>query len=281
MKPNPAGAIVPAAKEFDGVNGGSVDYAMTAFAYWKDKFPAAGLFTFTVAGLSPFEQLLWHLQGGGKELAQEMVKDYKVILVPGFIGPQEIFLSTTKPLKTVADIKGLKIRTAGDDGALFARMGASVVSMAPGEVYEGMKRGVIDAFQLSTPASDLSLAMNEVVKYIYLSAERQPSEYHAYLFNKDVWAKLPDDLKGLIEECTLAECNRFMALMSKLDKEAVDKYKAYGVGVAPIPKDIEDEVIKQADIFYKEESAKDPFFAKVYQSQRDFQKSIRSTFSRL
>jgi TRAP-type mannitol/chloroaromatic compound transport system substrate-binding protein len=144
-----------------------------------------------------------------------------------------------------------------------------------------MKRGVIDAFQLSTPASDLSLAMNEVVKYIYLSAERQPSEYHAYLFNKDVWAKLPDDLKGLIEECTLAECDRFMALMSKLDKEAVDKYKAYGVGVATIPKDIEDEVIKQADIFYKEESAKDPFFAKVYQSQRDFQKSIRSTFSRL
>jgi TRAP-type mannitol/chloroaromatic compound transport system substrate-binding protein len=61
----------------------------------------------------------------------------------------------------------------------------------------------------------------------------------------------------------------------------VDKYKAYGVGVATIPKDIEDEVIKQADIFYKEESAKDPFFAKVYQSQRDFQKSIRSTFSRL
>jgi len=281
LKPNPSGAIVPASKEFDGVHGGSLDYAMTAFAYWKDKFPAAGLFTFTVNGLSPTEQLLWHLGGGGKELAQEMVKDYKVILVPGWIGTQEIFLSTTKPLKSLADIKGLKIRTAGDDGVLFSRMGASVVSLATQEVYESTKRGVIDGYQLSTPANDYSLAMHEVIKYAYLSSVRQPSEYHTILFNKDVWAKLSDADKALIEESVLAEAWRYMALITRLDREALDKYKAYGVQVANIPKDIEDEVSKQAEIFYAEESAKDPFFAKIYKSQRDFQKAMRESFTRL
>lgn len=282
MKPQPAGGIVPATKEFDGIHGGSLDYAMTAFAYWTDKFPAAGMFTFTVGGLSPVEQLLWHLEGGGKELAQKMVKDYNVILVPGFISSAEIFLSTTKQLKTVADIKGLKIRTAGDDGVMLSKMGAAVVSMPPGEVYEGMKRGVIDAYQLSTPAVDYSMAMHEVVKFIYISGVRQPSEYHAYLFNKDVWNnKLTDDLKVLIQDAILAEAWRYYAMITKLDIEALGKYKAYGVTVAPIPKEIEDELVKQADIFYADKAAKDPLSAEVIKSMRDFQKAMKDSFPRL
>jgi len=282
LKPQPAGGIVPATKEFDGIHGGSLDYAQTAFAYWKDKFPAAALFTFTVAGLSPVEQMLYHLQGGGKELAQKMVQDYNVILVPGWIGSAEIFLSTTKPLKSVADIKGLKIRTAGDDGVLFSRMGAAVVSMASGEVYEAMKRGVIDSFQLSSPAVDYSMAMHEVAKYIYISPVRQPSEYHAWLFNKNVWNnKLTNDLRALIEDEALAEAWRYYALITKMDTEALEKYKAYGCVVAPIPKDIEDEMVKQAETFYKEEAAKNPLFNEIYTSITTFQKKMREGFPRL
>jgi len=282
LKPQPAGGIVPATKEFDGIHGGSLDWAQTAFAYWKDKFPAAGLFTFTVGGLTPVEQMLWHLQGGGKELAQKMVKDYNVILMPGWIGSAEIFLSTTKPLKTVADIKGLKIRTAGDDGVLFAKMGAAVVSLPSGEVYEAMKRGVIDSYQLSSPAVDYSMAMHEVAKYIYISPARQPSEYHAWLFNKDVWnTKLTDDLRALIEDAALAEAWKYYALITKMDSEAVAKYKAYGVAVAPIPKEIEDEMAKQADIFYKEQAAKDALFNEIYTSLTTFQKTIRESAARL
>lgn len=282
LKPQPAGGIVPATKEFDGVHGGSLDYALTAVTYWMDKFPAAGLFTFTIGGLSPVEQMLWHLQGGGNDLLQRMIKDYNVITVPGFIGSPEIFLSTTKPLKTLADVKGLKIRTAGDDGVCFTKMGASVVSMPPGEVYEGMKRGVIDAFQLSTPAVDYSMAMHEVVKNIYLSPVRQPSEYHAYLFNKDVWNnKLPADLKVLIQDAILAEAWQYYALITKLDRVAVEKYRAYGVTVAPIPKEIEDEMVKQAEALYAERSAKDAFYAEVLKSMRDFQKAVKEFFPRL
>ena len=281
LKSNPAGAIVPAAKEFDGVNGGSLDYAMTAYTYWKDKFPAAGLFTFTVAGLSPVEQMLWHLQGDGNALSNEMIKGYNVYLIPGFIGSAEIFLSTSKPIKSLADIKGLKIRTAGDDGVLFARMGAAVVSLPSGEIYESMQRGVIDSFQCSSPAVDYSMSLQEVAKYIYLSGTRQPSEFHSYLINTDSWAKLPDDLKGFLQDTILAEAWRYYALITKMDSEAVQSYKDYGCNVAPIPKDVEDEIVRQAEIYYNEEAAKDAFFAKVLKSQRDFQKAIREAFPRL
>ena len=43
MKVQPAGAVVPATKEFDGVDRGVVDCAQTSYMYWLDKFPAAGL----------------------------------------------------------------------------------------------------------------------------------------------------------------------------------------------------------------------------------------------
>lgn len=281
MKYHPAGAIAPAAEEFDAVHDGSLDYAMTAFTYWKDKFPAAGPFTFMVAGLSPIEKLAWYLTGGGKELADRMIVGYNVKLLPGVCATPEIFLSSSKPLETLDDIKGLKIRTAGDDGEIFSAMGAAVVFTPSGEVYEAMQRGVLDAFQLSSPAVDWTMATQEVADYIYLSGVRQPAEYHSFLFNTNSWAELPDDLKALVEQCCLAEAIRYYTWMMANDIEAVKKFKDYGTNIEPASKIIEDELVRQAEIFYDEKAAGDPFFAEVINSLREFQKIYREAWARL
>jgi len=280
-EPNPAGSIVPAMKEFDGVDAGLLDYGETAFTYWKDKFPAAALFTFRVAGLSPIESLIWYVDGGGAALAEKMISGYNVKLLPGVCCPPEIFLSSSKELNSMADLKGLKIRTAGDDGEMLSRMGAAVVSLPSGEIYESMQRGVIDAYQCSSPAVDWTLSLQEVADYIYISGARQPAEYHSILVNTKAWAELPDDLKVLFEEENLAEAIRYYIYMTGADIEALEMYKDYGCTVQPIPKDIEDELMKQAEIFYDEKSAEDALFAEVLESQRAFQKAYREGFPRL
>jgi len=68
-----AGAIAPAAKEFDGVDSGLLDYASSSFSYLRDKFLAAPLFDYQIGGLSPMETLIWQITGGGLELSQEMI----------------------------------------------------------------------------------------------------------------------------------------------------------------------------------------------------------------
>jgi TRAP-type mannitol/chloroaromatic compound transport system substrate-binding protein len=275
------GALVPQAKEFDAIDSRVLDWGLTAYAYWKDKFNAAAMFTFTVAGLSPAEQILWHLVGGGDELAQRMVEGYDVKLFTGQATPPETFLYSSKEIKSVADIKGLRIRTAGDDGEIFTRMGASVVFLPGGEVYEAMQRGVIDAFQTTYPAGDYSQGRHEVAQYIYLSPARQPAEFHSYLVNTDSWASLPDDLKALLEDAFLASAWRTYADVTWVDTEAVDKFIEYGNTVGPIPKDVEDEMVRLADEFYREQSAEDPFFAEVYDSITAFQQRYRTAYARL
>jgi len=247
---------------------------------WTRTYPQAGLFHVTVGGLSAVEMMMWTLQKGGLEKCQEMLSDSNIHLLPAFFTTPEIFLNTTKELKTADDVAGLKIRTMGDDGAMFAEMGAAVVSMPGGEVYEAMQRGVIDSFQYSTPATDLSVGLNEVCDYVYISGVRQAMDFHYFTVSKDSWAELPDDLKVLVSEACLAEAWKYYSQLATEDVEAIQAYKDYGVTVSPAPQDLIDELLRQADIFYSEKAANDAFYAEVYNSQMDYMKGLRQTFVR-
>jgi TRAP-type mannitol/chloroaromatic compound transport system substrate-binding protein len=280
-KLHPADALVPATQEFDGIDGGVIQVGLGAVAYWKDKFPAAGFFTFTVAGLSPMESMLWWNFGGGKDLCHEMIADYDVIAFSGEITPPEVFLQSTKPLDTLDDIKGLRIRTGGDDGEIFDRMGASVVFMPAGEIYEGIQRGVLDAAQASTPAIDWSLSLQEVCDYMYLSGVRQPTDWSVVTVKKSAFKALPDDLQAIVEAEMGAMTPRFYGWLTQRDSEAMVDFKEYGTNIAPASKEIVDELARQAKIFYAEKAAEDPFMAEVLQSIWDFQELYRELYDRL
>jgi TRAP-type mannitol/chloroaromatic compound transport system substrate-binding protein len=283
MKCNPADAIVPATKEFDGVDSGAIDYAMTAYGYWTDKFPAAQLFTYQVGGLSPMEAAAWQLIGGGNELAMEMITGYNVKLLTGVILPPEIFLWTHKELKSPADMKGLKYRSGGgDEPTIFGEyLGTAGVFMPTGEIYESMQRNVIDGFQCSSPGTDYSLGFQEVAEYCWLSPIRQPSEFHSYLFNTESWAALPDDLKVLVEEMCLATGLENYTYMMVEDVKALAKIKEYGTNVLPVPKSIEDAILAATADYYAKKKAEDPFMAKVLDSVDAFKATYREAYQRL
>jgi TRAP-type mannitol/chloroaromatic compound transport system substrate-binding protein len=283
VKSNPADAISPAAKEFDGVNAGVLDFAMTAYGYWTDKFPASQLFTYQIAGLSPMEHAAWHLVGGGDELAHEMIAGYDVKLLTGVILPPEIFLWTHKELKSPADMDGLKYRSGGgDEPTIFGDyLGTAGVFMPTGEIYESMQRGVIDGFQCSSPAVDYSMGFQEVADYCWLSPIRQPAEFHSYLVNTDSWAELPDDLKVLVEEMCLATGLEHYTYMMREDVLAIDKLKEYGTNVLPVPASIEEAIVEASEDYYAEKKAEDPMIAKVMDSIEAFQSTYREAYQRL
>lgn len=283
MRCNPADAIVPATKEFDGIDGGALDYALTAYGYWTDKFSAAQLFTYQIAGLSPMEHAAWHLVGGGDELAAEMIAGYNVKLLTGSILTPEVFLWTHKELKSPADMKGLKYRSGGgDEPTIFGEyLGTAGVFMPTGEIYESMQRNVIDGFQCSSPAVDFSMGFQEVAEYCWLSPIRQPAEFHSYLFNTKSWAELPDDLKVLVEEMCLATGLEHYTYMMREDITAIAQLKEYGTNVLPVPASIEQAIIEAADDYYAKKKAEDPMIAKVMNSIDAFKKTYREAYQRL
>ena len=280
MKPFTGGSLVPANEEIDGVDSGFLDFSYESSSWWRDKWEAAGLFNFQVAGLSPVEMNMW-MASGGMEYFQEMVDSGGVNahLVAGVTSTPEIFMSTNTELKKLSDLEGLKIRTGGDDGVILSRMGMAVVSVPPGEIYEAMQRGVIDAFQLSSPYVDWTgFSTQEIADYIYLSPVRQPCEFVVYTVNQDKWAELPDDLKALMKAVIMEEAWTYLTENATNDSEYVQKYIDYGTNVAPCPTDIEDEMLKQADIYYNEKAAADAFYNEVYSSITSFRDSYRAAF---
>jgi len=192
-------------------------------------------------------------------LMNKMMEGFNVLTFPGALSPlpEEVFLHSKKEIKTAGDIKGLKIRASGDAGEVLNIMGASVVFLPGGELYEAMQRGTIDAFEYSTLASNWDMHFNEIAEYVILSPSRAPSDPQCFFVNKDSWEKLPDDLKRLVQDLidkwTQAQ-HEYLVYQSML---ALDKFKEYGCTVYKLPPEVEEALSTEAKKYYEEKAAKE------------------------
>jgi len=253
------GSVVPATQELNGVSEGVLDMCYTCPMYNLDKWPAAGLISSRPGGLPGEALRTWFNYGGGAELMNKMIEGFNVLTFPGALSslPEEVFLHSKREIKTAADIKGLKIRASGDAGEILNRMGASVVFLPGGELYEAMQRGTIDAFEYSTLASNWDMHFNEIAKYVILSPSRAPSDPQCFYVNKNSWEKLPDDLKQLVQDeidkWTQAQ-HEFLVYQSIL---AIDKFKEYGCEVYKLPQEVEEALSSEAKKYYAEKAAQE------------------------
>jgi len=233
--------------------------------------------------MSPMEAMSWFREGGGYDLGEEMISGYNVQLVRngGWMGPPEAFLSTNKELKTAADLKGMKIRGAGDGAEILSNMGASMVMMPAGEVFESMSRGVIDGFEVASPTLNWDLGLQEAADYLYLSGVRQPYEYNPFIINKQIWDGLPADLKAIIGEVNEAETIRAYDELIRKDLEAIANFQAYGTNVMRVPSAIEVAYLQTAKEFYAKKSAADPFIKKVLDSYWGWQGRVAEYWAKL
>ncbi len=105
-------------------------------------------------------------------------------------------IGTTKPVKTLADLKGMKIRAVGIYADYVRALGATPVSIPYGEMYMALKMGTIDGF-LASSGSLVSNKLGEVVKYYLLPTTN--SIGFVVAANKKAWDALPADLKTMLE----------------------------------------------------------------------------------
>ncbi len=280
IKAYSGGSVAPAGKEFDAAESGLIDIGVETGSWLKDRWPYADLFTYRTASMTALEMLLWNEVGGGLELAREEVQDSNVYVFNGLPMTPEIFLSSTKPINSPADLDGLRIRTAGGgiDGVAFAEAGASIVSIAGGEVYESVQRGVLDAFQYSSPSMDYSNAFYEIVDYVYMSPVRQPTDYHYYYINKDSYDELPADLQELLQLALRRHGMEFFMNQAQEDTVALAFYRDYGITIEPMAKSVEDLLSEVAAVEYAKLAAEYPFAKKVIESQDAFYAKIREAF---
>ena len=268
----PAGAVVKAFQVMDAVNDGLIDAAHTVPVYWYGKHKAASLFgTGPVFGGSATTMLAWFNTGGGKELYRELTQDIMEMNIYGFLGfpmfaqPLGWF---KKPVTTAAELNGYKYRTVGLAADLMQKLGMSVAQLPGGEIVPAMERGVIDAFEFNNPSSDMRFGAQDVAKYYYLSSYHQASESFEFLFNKDFFDDLDDDLKAILQYGVDAASTTNTAMaMDNYSKDLQTLQTKDGVNVERTSTEILDAELKAWDQIIPE-LEKDPFMKKVLDSQR-------------
>ena len=132
---------MPAAEDANAVHNGVVDIAWTPPNYYANLLPEASAMAFTDVSPASLRK------NGGWDFLEELhAKKVNAYLLNAFGWGIKHHLYLVKPVKSLADIKGLKIRPAPGMQDFFAALGASNVSMMPGEVYTGLERHVIDGY---------------------------------------------------------------------------------------------------------------------------------------
>jgi len=266
------GSVVHPFQVFDGVHGGQLDAAHTVTVYWYGKHKAASLFgTGPVFGFNANEGLGWIYYGGGKELFDELQTQIMKVNIKSFFAmpmPTQPLGWFKKPVRSAADLKGLKYRTVGLAADLFQALGVSVAQLPGGEIVPAMERGVIDAFEFNNPTSDRRFGAQDVAKNYMLGSYHQATEYFEIMFNRTKFNALPKEHQAILQYAAeaVSSANEWkgMDYYSKDLQELISKDK---VTVLRTPKDVFEAQIKAWDGLI-EVLGRDPFMKKVMDSQK-------------
>jgi TRAP-type mannitol/chloroaromatic compound transport system substrate-binding protein len=184
----------------------------------------------------------WLYDGGGQQLWNEVYAPFGMVAMPcGNTGVQMTGWFK-KEIKTVADLKGLKMRIPGLAGRVYAALGVDVKLLPGGEIFPALERGVIDAAEFVGPFQDRKLGLHKAAKYYYTTGWHETATVSELLINKAAWDKLPKDLQAIVENAAAA-CNVISeAWCQRTNAEAMeDLIKNQGVIARPLP----DEVVKR------------------------------------
>ncbi len=264
------GELVPGLQVLDAVQNGTVQCGHTAPYYYWGKDPAFALGTAVPFGLNARQMNAWTLFGGGAELFREFYKTYNVYNIPcGNTGAQ-MGGWFRKEIKTVADLKGLKMRIGGFAGTVIAKLGAVPQQLAAGDIYPALEKGTIDAAEWVGPYDDEKLGFNKVCKFYYYPGWWEGGPELDLFVNTAEWAKLPKEYQNILEAACW-EANTWM--VAKYDAQnpaALKKLIGGGTQLRAFSKDIMVACYKASLEVYKEASEKSPHFKKLYESMAAF-----------
>ena len=272
-----AGQIVPAFEILDATHKKVIDGGHGVSYYWVGKSKAATLFSSTPAGPFGMDQIDfmgWLYEGGGLQMWWDFYqKELKlnVLSFPILPSSPQAFGWFKRPIKNLADLKGLKCRQTGIVNEIFQRMGMTTVNMPGGEIVPAAQRGVIDCAEWVGGIEDLRLGLPQVWKYHYTPGMHEPSVIGELMINTEVWAGLPAQNQEAIRSATSETFVRWWAKSQEQNADAIEEMRTkHGTVILRTPPDILIAFLKAWDEMAKEESAKSPFFKKVLDSQREY-----------
>ncbi len=260
----------------DMVNAGQYQMGHTASYYWKGIEPSTIFFTTMPFGMTAPEQYAWFYYGGGMELMQKVYAKHGVYSFPGGNTGVQMGGWFHKEIKSLDDLKGLKMRIPGFAGEVLSQLGVVVTNIAPGELYTSLERGNIDALEWVGPALDLKMGFQKIAPYYY-TGWHEPAGELQFLVNRKAFDELPKNLQEILVTAMKAEALDSYAHMYNDNAIGLASLRTDypEVKVKTFPPAILDALKKANQRLLDETAAKDPLFKEVLDSQRAYLAKVR------
>ncbi len=260
--------LVPAMQVFDACSASQIDAFHSGVYYWKGKNPAFSIFGGMPLGLLSDEMITWFKFGGGYALWRELYAKYNLYpLIGGTTGPQ-MGGWFKKEIKSLDDLKGLKMRIPGLGGEVMKKLGVNPVLLPAGEIYTALERGTIDATEWVGPALDSMMGFAKAAPYYY-TGWHEPGSILELTFNKARWEKLSAEHRAIItaasEEMTATMLQEFRYKNAKALQQLPKQ-----VQIKDFPPEFFPAAKKALAEVLAEQSAQSPDFKRVLESYQAF-----------
>ena len=266
------GEIVPPLQVVDAVQAGTVEIAHTAPYYFFGKDETFALGCAIPFGLNSRQMTAWMVEGNGLKLMREFYRNYNIISFPGGNTGAQMGGWYRKEIKSVADMKGLKIRIGGFAGRVVERMGAVPQQIAGGEIYSALEKGTIDAAEWVGPYDDQKLGFNKVAPNYYYPGWWEGGPQLDFFINTKAYDALSAEYKAVVEAASAVAHIEMQGRYDAKNPVALKQLVGSGTKLFRFPKDVMDAAFKESMAIYAELSAKNPNWKKVYEDYSSFRR---------
>ena len=205
--------LLSAPKIAAGVATGIADIGLSNLSYTRGRFPVMEIMDLPHG--FPSAWIAGHVANDFYEKFKPKDFDgYQVLMLS--TSPINVVQTLNKPVKTLADMRGLKLRGTGRLGDIVKALGATPIPIETPDLYDSLKRGVIEGALL--PLETLKgFKTGEVIKYVTASW-RVGSAYCFYVvMNKNKWNGLPSDVRKVITDFSMEFFERWTLEWNNID----------------------------------------------------------------
>jgi TRAP-type mannitol/chloroaromatic compound transport system substrate-binding protein len=270
----PPAALVPTFELLDGVGKRVVDMGYGAQVYWMGTFPFCqwtwGIpFAFDV--VDHYDYLWW--EAGLNNLVREAFATKNVFFLGPIYSDEWGATMCRKPIRSLKDYKGLKIRSFGIGAEIWKMNGAGIVRLPGEELYTGIATGVIDGANWGSPYGNVATKLHEVAKY-YCGPSLISYDMEDMFINMDSWKSLGKELQLALVAATRIFALERASYSTYLSCLAIGQMKKAGVTLLELPKEEVEQMKKLTWELLPKLTKKDPYVDRAMKIIMDTKKVI-------
>jgi TRAP-type mannitol/chloroaromatic compound transport system substrate-binding protein len=276
-----AGELAPPLEVFTAVARGRAEIghgcaACWSDSGWKDQGKSAPFFSNVPFGMTAQELNGWLYRGGGMELWVESYARFG--LVPAPVGNTGMQMGGwfNKEIRTVEDLKGIRMCIPGVGAEVLARVGGTPVTLAGGALLAALQAGDIDAAEWVGPYTDLALGLYTAAKYYYYPGWHAPGAVIEAVINKRAFDALPADLQAIVMNACKGVNQDVLAEFTARNPAALTTLRTkHKVEMRRFPDEVLRTLRARSDEVVAGLAQQDEFAAKVFASLKKFLSQTR------